>query len=106
MDHQFSAGKIFFQHGWAKYPKKVKGFEITLSTLQLLNSNFVRRNADKSKRMKANRAQVCVHEEVANADWYERALVTESRIKAFFRMTHRKQEDLIGKATKKGKHTH
>ena len=54
--------------------------EISLPTLQLLNSIFVRSNDDKSTRMTADRAQIIVHEEVSATDRNERALVTEIRI--------------------------
>ena len=71
---------------------------MNFDTLTMLHSLFTRGNACKSRRYTAERAQRLLYEEVAHRDWYEQALVTESRIKAFFSMSSTNQQRLIESA--------
>ena len=71
---------------------------MNFDTLTMLHSLFTRGNSCKSRRYTAERAQRLLYEEVAHRDWYEQALVTESRIKAFFSMSSTNQQRLIESA--------
>ena len=90
--------KAYFSPGWACYPKRATRMHMSLETMQLLNSLFVKGNNDKAIRVSADRAQIAIVEGPAHSDWYEQALVTEARIKAFFSANIAGQKKLIDEA--------
>ena len=59
---------------------------MSLATTKLFLHLLERGNANKARRKTVDRTQVLVMEEVASQDWFEQAIVTETRIKAFFSM--------------------
>ena len=73
--------------GWAYYQKRIVNPPIYLATTKLLHHLFERGNDNKTLRTTGDRAWVLVKEEVASQYWFEQAIVTETRIKAFFSMT-------------------
>ena len=88
-------GHTHVSPGWACYPKQKANKPLSLSTNEKLHSLFVRGNVDKSKRISADRARILIVDELIGNDWYEQAILTEARIKAFFGMTKAKQLKLI-----------
>ena len=53
---------------------------------QSTNEIKERGESNKAKRISADRAQVLLYEVIAKIDWYEQALATEVKIKAFFHL--------------------
>ena len=96
---QTDDSKDYFPPGWACYPKREKCRLMTLETMQMLNNLFMRGNADKARRVSADRARLQIIKEVAYNNWYEQTLVTEERVKAFFGMNLVKQRKLINEAS-------
>ena len=90
-----------FASGWACYPKNVKSMYMKLATMQRLNALFVRGNTDKARRVTADRARLIILEDTALNDWYEQALVTDTRVKAFFSAKASGQLNLINEARKR-----
>jgi hypothetical protein len=88
------------QPGWACYPKNRRNTtHMNLQSMILLHTLFKRGNEFKNRRYTADRAQSLLFDEVAQKDWYEQTILTESRIKAFFGMTVSNQQKLIRNAT-------
>ena len=88
----------YFTSGWACYPKNVKSMYMSLVTMQRLNALFIRGNTNKARRVAADRARLIVPEDTALDDWYEQALVTDTRVKAFFSAKVSGQVKLINEA--------
>ena len=61
---------------------------------------FLQGNQSKDKRSSADHSRVTIFEDVAAKNWYEQALVSETRIKAFFGATLTAQRKLIDDATR------
>ena len=77
-------GDLFFKPGWACYPKQGRNAPFNKNTVCLLSKIFDRGAKDKCRKISAERVQVVVIEKIASRDWKERALISVSRIKAFF----------------------
>ena len=82
-------GMLPKKRGWKTYG--------TLYVVQI-KCSFVRGNNDKARRVTADRARKFLIDETSHDDWYEQALVTETRIKAFFGATIATQHKLINSA--------
>ena len=94
---QYKDGDVDLSPGWACYPKQVQTKQLSISSLEKLNTLFERGNKDKAKKVSASRARALVVDDIASTDWYERSILTEAKIKAFFGLTATKQMALIQK---------
>jgi hypothetical protein len=84
MDTNVEEDELCLVPGWAKYPKQERQPRFSLEVLDALKQIFDQGNVEKARRTSADRAHVLIIEGVACADWYQQAILTESRMKAFF----------------------
>jgi hypothetical protein len=68
------------------------------TTLKTLEELFQKGNRQKLSRISADRARAVIVEGLAEFEWYERAVVTEAKIKAYFGTTLTSRKKLLADA--------
>ena len=70
------------------------------TTFKTLEELFQKGNRNKSSRISADGARIVVVEGLAEYEWFERAIVTEAKIKAYFSTTLTSRKKLLAEAEK------
>ena len=84
--------------GWACYPKQTGSKKVCSTTLKTLEELFQKGNQNKSSRISADRARIFIIEGLEKCNWYERVIVTEAKIKAYFGTTLTSRKKLMAEA--------